>query len=107
VVSSLGDSDVFTRACRRCDQADDAISLPRSDSRPHPLSRRCRAGSLPVTREAGSVTVFDGYRVQPKLSTSPAQGGLRFHEHVTLGKRQYLARPRYLQEMVCCAPRAG
>ena len=50
--------------------------------------------------------VTRAYHVQPNLSTGPAKGRIRSHEHVTLGQREHLA-PRYLQEMVCRAPRAG
>jgi glutamate dehydrogenase (NAD(P)+) len=42
-------------------------------------------------RDDGSVTVFEGYRVQHNLSTGPSKGGVRFHEHVTLGEVAALA----------------
>jgi glutamate dehydrogenase (NAD(P)+) len=77
IVSSLYDSDVFKMACRQFDKAADAINLPEAP-RPHqvpaPLPRR---GPADQARD-GSVTVFEGYRVQHNLSTGPSKGGIRF-----------------------------
>ena len=91
IVSSLYDSDVFRMACRQFDQAADAINLPDvlRDRTKYP--RRCLAVSLPVKRRDGSVTVFEGYRVQHNLSTGPSKGGIRFHQDVTLGEVAALA----------------
>ena len=91
VVSTLYDSDVFKMACRQFDKAADAISLPEAIRDRTKYPRRCLAVSLPVKRDDGSVTVFEGYRVQHNLSTGPAKGGIRFHEHVTLGEVGALA----------------
>jgi glutamate dehydrogenase (NAD(P)+) len=91
VVSALYDSDVFRMACRQFDQAADAINLPEAIRDRTKYPRRCLAVSLPVQRDDGSVTVFEGYRVQHNLSTGPCKGGLRFHEHVTLGEVAALA----------------
>ncbi|HVU23304.1 MAG TPA: Glu/Leu/Phe/Val dehydrogenase [Opitutus sp.] len=91
IVSSLYASDVFTMACRQFDKAADAINLPEAvrDRTKHP--RRCLAVALPIRRDDGSVTVFEGYRVQHNLSTGPSKGGIRFHQHVTLGEVAALA----------------
>jgi glutamate dehydrogenase (NAD(P)+) len=86
VVSTLYDSDVFRMACRQFDQAADAINLPEEIRDRTKYPRRCIAVSLPVRRDNGSVTVFEGYRVQHNLSTGPSKGGIRFHESVTLGE---------------------
>ncbi len=91
IVSSLYDSDVFKMACRQFDQAADAISLPEAIRDRTKYPRRCLAVALPVRRDDGSVTVFEGYRVQHNLSTGPSKGGIRFHEHVTLGEVAALA----------------
>jgi glutamate dehydrogenase (NAD(P)+) len=91
VVSSLYDSDVFRMACRQFDQAADAINLPEDIRDRTKYPRRCIAVSLPVRRDNGSVTVFEGYRVQHNLSTGPSKGGIRFHESVTLGEVAALA----------------
>jgi glutamate dehydrogenase (NAD(P)+) len=91
IVSSLYDSDVFKMACRQFDKAADAISLPEDIRDRTKYPRRCLAVSLPVRRTDGSVTVFEGYRVQHTLSTGPSKGGIRFHQHVTLGEVAALA----------------
>jgi glutamate dehydrogenase (NAD(P)+) len=91
VVSTLYDSDVFRMACRQFDQAADAINLPESIRDRTKYPRRCIAVALPVQRDNGAVTVFEGYRVQHNLSTGPSKGGIRFHEGVTLGEVGALA----------------
>jgi len=91
VVSTLYDSDVFRMACRQFDQAADAINLPEEIRDRTKYPRRCIAVSLPVKRDNGSVTVFEGYRVQHNISTGPSKGGVRFHENVTLGEVGALA----------------
>ncbi|HEY0944857.1 MAG TPA: Glu/Leu/Phe/Val dehydrogenase [Opitutaceae bacterium] len=91
IVSSLYDSDVFKMACRQFDKAADAISLPDAIRDRTKYPRRCVAVALPVKRDDGSVTVFEGYRVQHSLSTGPAKGGIRFAPHVTIGEVAALA----------------
>ncbi|HXN35943.1 MAG TPA: Glu/Leu/Phe/Val dehydrogenase [Opitutaceae bacterium] len=91
VVSKLYDSDVFRMACRQFDKAADAINLPEDLRDRTKYPRRCIAVSLPIRRDSGGVTVFEGYRVQHSLSTGPSKGGIRFHEGVTLGEVAALA----------------
>lgn len=91
IVSSLYNSDVYRMACRQFDQAADAISLPESIRDRTKYPRRCLAVALPVRRVDGSVTVFEGYRVQHNVSTGPSKGGIRFHQSVTLGEVAALA----------------
>ena len=91
IVSSLYDSDVFKMACRQFDKAADAINLPEAIRDRTKYPRRCLAVALPVRREDGSVTVFEGYRVQHNLSTGPSKGGIRFHQNVTIGEVAALA----------------
>jgi len=86
IVSQLYDSDVFRMACKQFDSAADAINLPDSIRDRTKYPRRCLAVSIPVKRDDGSITIFEGYRVQHNLSTGPAKGGIRFHENVTLGE---------------------
>lgn len=91
IVSSLYDSDVFRMACRQFDKAADAINLPEAIRDRTKYPRRCLAVALPVRRRDGSVTVFEGYRVQHNLSTGPSKGGIRFHQDVTIGEVAALA----------------
>lgn len=69
-----------------CRSPADAISLPETLRDRTKYPRRCFAVSLPIQRDDGSVTVFEGYRVQHNLSTGPSKGGIRFHQNVTLGE---------------------
>jgi len=91
IISSLYNSDVFIMACRQFDQAADAISLPEAIRDRTKYPRRCLAVALPIKRDDGTVTVFEGYRVQHNLSTGPSKGGIRFHESVTIGEVAALA----------------
>lgn len=91
IISSLYDSDVFKMACRQFDQAADAINLPEEIRDRTKYPRRCVAFALPVKRDDGSVTVYEGYRVQHNLSTGPSKGGIRFHQHVSIGEVAALA----------------
>ncbi|MDC0976701.1 Glu/Leu/Phe/Val dehydrogenase [bacterium] len=86
IVSSLYASATFKMACRQFDQAADAINLPETLRDRTKYPRRCFAVALPIQRDDGSVTVFEGYRVQHNLSTGPSKGGIRFHQDVTLGE---------------------
>lgn len=78
-------------ACRQFDKAADAINLPDAIRDRTKYPRRCLAVALPVKRVDGSVTVFEGYRVQHNLSTGPSKGGIRFHQSVTIGEVAALA----------------
>lgn len=91
IVSSLYDSDVFKMACRQFDKAADAINLPEAIRDRTKYPRRCLSVALPIERDDGSVTVFEGYRVQHNVSTGPAKGGIRFHQNVTIGEVAALA----------------
>ncbi len=86
IISSLYKSDVFKMACRQFDQAADAINLPEEIRDRTKYPRRAFAVTLPIRRDDGSVTVYEGYRVQHNLSTGPSKGGIRFHQHVTIGE---------------------
>ena len=76
IVSSLYDSAVFKMACRQFDTAADAINLPEHIRDRTKYPRRCMAVTLPISRDDGSVTVFEGYRVQHNISTGPSKEAL-------------------------------
>ena len=86
IISSLYDSETFKMACQQFDQAADAICLPEEIRDRTKYPRRCVAVSLPIKRDDGSVTLYEGYRVQHSISTGPAKGGIRFHQNVTIGE---------------------
>ena len=78
-------------ACRQFDLAADAIRLPDALRDRMKYPRRCLAVALPIMRDDGTVTVYEGYRIQHNLSTGPSKGGIRFHEDVTIGEVAALA----------------
>lgn len=86
LAATLYDCDVFKMACRQFDKAADAVGLPAEVRERTKFPRRCLAVSLPIKRDDGSVTVFEGYRVQHSFATGPAKGGIRFHQNVTIGE---------------------
>jgi glutamate dehydrogenase (NAD(P)+) len=55
----------------------------------HP--KRAIAVSLPIHRDDGSISVYEGYRVQHHLALGPTKGGVRFHPSVSLGEVAALA----------------
>jgi glutamate dehydrogenase (NAD(P)+) len=46
---------------------------------------------VPIERDDGSVTHFEGYRVQHNTSRGPGKGGVRFHQDVSLSEVMALA----------------
>ena len=46
---------------------------------------------VPIHMDDGTVTHFEGYRVQHNLSRGPGKGGVRFHQDVTLSEVMALA----------------
>lgn len=47
--------------------------------------------SIPVKMDDGSISVFEGYRVQHNIARGPAKGGIRYHPQVTLDEVRALA----------------
>ena len=91
MTTSLYNSPVFHMACTQFDQAADAIDLPAAVRERTKQPRRCLAVAVPIKRDDGGVTVFEGYRVQHSLSSGPSKGGIRFHQDVNLGEVAALA----------------
>ena len=48
--------------------------------------KRVTTVSCPIHRSDGSVVVFEGYRVQPRLTLGPTKGGTRFAPSVDIGE---------------------
>jgi glutamate dehydrogenase (NAD(P)+) len=47
--------------------------------------------SIPVKMDDGSISVFQGYRVQHSIARGPSKGGIRYHPGVTLDEIKALA----------------
>ncbi|MGC3989047.1 MAG: Glu/Leu/Phe/Val dehydrogenase [Chthoniobacteraceae bacterium] len=81
----------FDMACEQFRVVGDYLNLDK-DLRARLLyPKRTMAVTLPIRRDDGSVTVFEGYRVQHHLAFGPTKGGTRFHPRVTLGEVAALA----------------
>jgi len=53
--------------------------------------KRCLIVSIPTKMDNGSISVFEGYRVQHSIARGPAKGGIRYHPGVTLDEVKALA----------------
>src|SRR2546422_8246983 len=84
-------ASAFQTAQQRFDAAADVIGL--SDDARSGLRdiKRELTVHFPVHMDDGSVRVFTGWRVQHNISRGPAQGGVRYHPHVTPHLVQALA----------------
>jgi glutamate dehydrogenase (NAD(P)+) len=47
--------------------------------------------SIPVTMDAGTIEVFEGYRVTHNVARGPSKGGIRYHPDVTLDEVKALS----------------
>lgn len=65
------------------------------------------AFKVPIRRQDGSLSVFQGYRVQHNASRGPFKGGLRFHPDVDMDHFRALARAMTLKCAVVDVPFGG
>ncbi|CAB4244463.1 Glutamate dehydrogenase [Methylacidimicrobium sp. AP8] len=87
----LLDNPTFAMACRQFDQAADLLDLPQDLRERTKWPKRMVTVAVPVRRDSGEVTVFNGYRVQHHLSLGPTKGGIRYAPTVDLGEVSALA----------------
>jgi len=81
----------FEMACEQFRVVADYLNLDAQIRARLLYPKRTMAVTLPIHRDDGSVTVFEGYRVQHHLAFGPTKGGTRFHPRVTLGEVAALA----------------
>ena len=82
---------VFDMAARQFSVIADHLEIP-IDERDHLLlPKRSIVVSCPIHRDDGSISVFEGYRVQHHLAMGPTKGGTRFSSSVDLGEVAALA----------------
>lgn len=75
-------------------QLDQAARLLELDAGLHQMlatPRRSVQVAVPIRRDDGSITTFDGYRVQHSSTRGPGKGGLRYDPAVTLDDVRALA----------------
>lgn len=83
--------EVFAMARQQFDTVADILDI-REDRRERIfLPKRALTVSCPIHRDDGTVSVFQGYRVQHHLSLGPTKGGTRFAPGVDIGEVGALA----------------
>lgn len=87
----MGDADVFEDALQRLDEVAELVEIdPEVLIRlRHPKS--VTQAAIPVRRDDGSLTVFEGYRVRYDDTRGPTKGGIRFHPDVDVSEVKALA----------------
>ena len=90
-VISKEDLNPYQIAMRQFDTAAEKLGLDPGLSevlrRPH----RWLTVNLPVKMDDGTISVFEGYRVQHNSARGPCKGGIRYHPNVTLDEVKALA----------------
>ncbi len=82
---------VFEMARKQFDLVADRLQLPVDERERIFLPKRAIAVSCPIHRDDGSVSVYQGFRVQHHLTLGPTKGGTRFSPQVDLGEVAALA----------------
>jgi glutamate dehydrogenase (NAD(P)+) len=82
---------VFDMAAAQFAIIADHLSIPLHERDRLLLPKRAITVACPIKRDDGSVTVFEGYRVQHLLTRGPTKGGTRFAPNVGLGEIAALA----------------
>jgi glutamate dehydrogenase (NAD(P)+) len=82
---------VFDMAAKQFAIIADHLSIPLDERDRLLLPKRAVTVSCPIRRDDGSVTVFEGYRVQHLLTRGPTKGGTRFTPSLDLGEVAALA----------------
>ena len=89
--NSLYSGPVFDMAARQFHGIADHLQIDENERGRLLMPKRSLAVSCPIHRDDGSVTVFQGFRVQHHLTMGPTKGGTRFAPSVDLGEVAALA----------------
>jgi glutamate dehydrogenase (NAD(P)+) len=73
------------------DRAADHLGLDAGARKILSTPKRQLIVSIPVKMDDGSISVFQGYRVQHSIARGPSKGGIRYHPGVTLDEMKALA----------------
>jgi glutamate dehydrogenase (NAD(P)+) len=82
---------VFEMAVNQFAVIADHLSIPFDERDRLLMPKRALTISCPIHRDDGSITVFEGYRVQHHLTLGPTKGGTRFAPSVDIGEVAALA----------------
>lgn len=84
-------SALYRNAVRDIVQAAETCGLDPNILERLKVPKRAICVSVPIRLDDGTVTVFEGYRVQHNLTLGPGKGGIRFHPEVNLSEVAGLA----------------
>jgi glutamate dehydrogenase (NAD(P)+) len=82
---------VFEMAAKQFSVIADHLEIPVDERDRLLLPKRALTISCPIHRDDGTVSVFEGYRVQHHLTLGPTKGGTRFASTVDIGEVAALA----------------
>ena len=82
---------VFGMAVRQFNVIADHLEIPPGERERILMPKRAITVSCPIHRDDGTVSVFEGYRVQHLLTMGPTKGGTRFAPSVDIGEVAALA----------------
>jgi len=82
---------VFDMAVKQFGVIADHLDIPEDERNRLLMPKRAVTVSCPIHRDDGSISVFEGYRVQHHLTLGPTKGGTRFSASVDLGEVAALA----------------
>jgi len=91
IQNSLYTGPVFEMAQRQFYAIADHLQIDEDERGRLLMPKRSLAVSCPIHRDDGSVTVFQGFRVQHHLTMGPTKGGTRFAPSLDLGEVAALA----------------
>ena len=82
---------VFDMCKRQFERIADHLDMPWDERDRIFYPKRAITVSCPIHRDDGSVSVYQGYRVQHHLTLGPTKGGTRFAKNVDIGEVAALA----------------
>jgi glutamate dehydrogenase (NAD(P)+) len=82
---------VFAMARQQFEQVAERLQMPNDERERVFMPKRAIAVSCPIHRDDGSISVYQGFRVQHHLTLGPTKGGTRFSPMVDLGEVAALA----------------
>jgi glutamate dehydrogenase/leucine dehydrogenase len=86
-----GELDLLSSATTYFNRAADQLGISDAVRKVLQKPERKLVVSVPVTRDDGSLEVFEGFRVQHSTGRGPAKGGVRYHPDVTIDEVAGLA----------------
>ncbi|UJW86547.1 Glu/Leu/Phe/Val family dehydrogenase [Devosia sp. SL43] len=91
MTTSIYSGPVFEMARQQFENVADILDIDQFERPRIFMPKRALAVSCPIHRDDGSLTVFQGYRVQHHLTLGPTKGGTRFAPTLDVGEVAALA----------------